>query len=93
MSHEHLGWLHDEPENVPDGHFIREMLVEITPAEAQEKHWGWGLVGWNPDPGGRYFTCKHWDEQTRLCGVYEDRPKMCRDHPCGVCQFGCGLSD
>lgn len=91
MSGQHLAWLELEPENVPDGPFIKDMLVELDPSVAREKHRGWGFVGWEPDEGERYFTCKHWDPSTRLCTVYEERPKMCRDHPCGACKFGCGV--
>lgn len=36
-----------------------------------------------------WFTCKHFDTTTRLCKVYEQRPRMCRDfnmwwNPCGM---------
>ena len=27
------------------------------------------------------FQCPHWDESTHLCGVYEDRPNICRLFP------------
>lgn len=27
------------------------------------------------------FRCPHWDEQTHLCTVYEDRPNVCRFFP------------
>lgn len=38
------------------------------------------------------FGCAYWDPVTRLCGSYETRPKMCRDHPYGnVCSYGCGV--
>lgn len=30
---------------------------------------------------GFWYTCKHWDKDTRLCKIYEFRPKMCRDYP------------
>jgi Fe-S-cluster containining protein len=52
-----------------------------------------------PDPpkwGKDYdlFTCKNWDEQTRLCGIYETRPNMCRDYPYEgrSCERGCGYA-
>ncbi len=39
------------------------------------------------------FTCRHWNSETKLCEIYEDRPDMCRDFPsedgCGVA--GCGF--
>jgi hypothetical protein len=27
------------------------------------------------------FRCPHWDQQSRLCSVYEDRPSICRLFP------------
>ncbi len=27
------------------------------------------------------FRCPHWDSNTRLCTVYEDRPKICKTFP------------
>jgi len=27
------------------------------------------------------FQCPHWDDQSHLCGVYEDRPNICRYFP------------
>lgn len=33
-----------------------------------------------------YFHCRHLDPKTSLCGIYEDRPSMCRDYPVdGAC--------
>ena len=38
------------------------------------------------------FNCKHFDKKTRLCGDYENRPKMCSGYPYkGVCERGCGF--
>ena len=35
------------------------------------------------------WTCNHFDTETRLCKIYEDRPKMCRDHPGkSECKYG-----
>lgn len=28
-----------------------------------------------------WFTCKHFDKQTRKCTIYEKRPVMCRTYP------------
>lgn len=44
------------------------------------------------DLGEGYFTCKNWDPATRLCGIYETRPEMCRAYPepgkvCGGCEL------
>ena len=43
------------------------------------------------DLGDGHYSCKHWDTETRLCRIYEQRPQMCRDYPepgskvCGWC--------
>jgi Fe-S-cluster containining protein len=29
----------------------------------------------------RYFRCTAWDPETRLCTIYERRPKLCREFP------------
>ena len=42
--------------------------------------------------GKGHFTCRFWDEETRLCLIYQSRPQMCRDFPdaySGPCSF-CG---
>ena len=41
---------------------------------------------------GCWFTCRHWDEGTRLCRIYDERPRMCRTYgePEQPCQHGCG---
>lgn len=37
------------------------------------------------------YTCKHFDKETRNCGIYEHRPLMCREYPNGYrCRYkGC----
>lgn len=27
------------------------------------------------------YRCSHFDQETRRCGIYEDRPQPCRDYP------------
>lgn len=43
--------------------------------------------------GSHQYTCKHYDKKTKLCTIYEIRPRMCRDYPNGhACLFpGCKL--
>lgn len=92
---EAVGWLWDDPEQVNDGPFLREMLIELDPIEAQRRHReSMGLAGWIPDEGEHYFTCKHWDTETRLCREYENRPAMCRDYPASgcACKHGCAYT-
>lgn len=50
--------------------FIQDMLV---PLEKDE-----GI------PNGQWFTCKHFDTQTRSCTVYFQRPGLCRRYPGAV---------
>jgi len=70
-----------------------DMLIPLTPKQASERHVQFGGVDrrrfrWSDR--GHQFTCRHWDEETRLCGIYEDRPDMCRNFPYGKsCPFGC----
>lgn len=80
--------------------FLVDMLIELTPEEAQaraEKHnvsppQGYTLDQW-ANQGSQLYTCRHWDEETMLCGVYEDRPRMCRDYPYAAkCQHDCACS-
>jgi Fe-S-cluster containining protein len=47
------------------------------------------------EAGRQLFTCAHWDRETHLCQIYDDRPVMCRDFPYrGKCKYheaGCTL--
>jgi Fe-S-cluster containining protein len=77
--------------------FLADMLVKLTPEEAMERGLrhevdpptGFDLREWSEHTGPLY-TCRHWDEETRLCTVYDQRPRMCRDYPyAGRCQHDC----
>ncbi len=41
-----------------------------------------------------WFTCKHLDQQSGKCTIYEKRPVLCRQYPskCSDPQLGCGLN-
>ena len=77
------------------------MLVPISREEAVARH----LRFYPDDPyeltggvaDGQYYRCTFWDEETRLCGSYEDRPAMCRRYPSydrgDACEYGCGYVD
>ena len=42
---------------------------------------------------GYWYSCKHFDTETRLCKIYESRPNMCRDYPYdSPCRY-CGLEN
>jgi Fe-S-cluster containining protein len=34
-----------------------------------------------PTLGAYYYRCKWFDQETRKCTNYENRPPMCRDYP------------
>lgn len=41
-----------------------------------------------PDPDRHYYSCKHWDQETGDCTIYEHRPQMCREYPYrGKCNY------
>ena len=73
--------------------FIMDMVIPLSYDEALARAAKFGVPvesipkprsGWSP------YTCRHWDEETRLCTVYEQRPRMCRDFPYdGPCRMGC----
>lgn len=56
----------------PDEHEARQLVDMLIP------------LGTAPDRAGKdreYFTCRHHDVVTGDCGIYADRPRMCRDYP------------
>jgi Fe-S-cluster containining protein len=48
----------------------------------------WGII----DKGQKQLTliiwqdCQHWNQDTRLCEIYENRPKICREFLCARAQ-------
>lgn len=91
------------PDEHRDGQQIGDMLQPLTLVEALERaeRFDFDTSTWTAlakdtlegrlqaQPPALY-TCKHWDEDTRLCGIYEDRPAMCRAFPYGKpCEHGC----
>lgn len=71
--------LRENPEKYRDGKFLADMLIELTPEEAMARAERFDIP--MAPPTKPVYTCRHWDEETRLCGVYEERPRMCRDYP------------
>lgn len=69
------------------------MLEPITVEEANARQLDLvrgGLTLFTPEDEGHLFKCHNWDEETRMCGIYEDRPPMCRTFPYGEpCRYGC----
>lgn len=77
---------------------LLELLYPLTYDEALERGVKYGITGLfgeglgigNPPENG-YYSCRAWDEETRLCAIYDTRPQMCRGYPYGRgCQHGCG---
>jgi Fe-S-cluster containining protein len=64
-----------------DGDLLAFMLREITVQEAADRRARFGVDKPVRDTGQQWFRCIYWDEETRLCGAYENRPAMCRDYP------------
>ena len=62
-----------DPARYDDGAQIAAMVIELEPEPKGSKAW----------------TCRHFDTESRRCGIYEDRPAMCRRYPndgtCGYC--------
>ena len=75
-----------------DKDYIADMIIPLTAKQARER-----IARFNMPPTGdlrkftgKIFTCRHWNEETRLCGAYENRPTMCRDFPYAQpCHQGC----
>lgn len=74
-------------ELTPNYATIIDMVIPIEPHE-------------NPDSEGNvgaWYTCSHWDTETRKCQIYETRPLMCRGYPygkeCTSCGSTCGTSE
>lgn len=77
-----------------DGEVIADMVVPLSLAEANERLERFGADReYGPESEGHVYTCRHFDDETRLCTIYEQRPEMCRDYPYGHdggCEYECG---
>jgi Fe-S-cluster containining protein len=81
-------------EGMRDGEVIAEMVIPLTVSEANERleRFGSGRE-YRKDSEGHVYTCRHFDDESRLCTIYEQRPEMCRDYPYGHdggCEYECG---
>jgi Fe-S-cluster containining protein len=87
-----------------DGAFIADMLIPLDLVSAAERMEKFGFSYWADQSlfdwdgrnlsgdGRRLMTCKHWDQESGLCGVYDNRPMMCREYPYYACDYRCGFS-
>lgn len=58
-----------------DGPMLFGMLIPLWP-DSRQGHW---------------YTCANLDPDSKLCRVYDKRPRMCRDYP-GEHVCSCGLA-
>src|SRR5690242_3294103 len=79
-----------------DGDQIAEMIIPLSLAEANERLDRFGADReYGAENEGYLYTCRNFDEATRLCKAYDERPEMCHDYPCareGGCEYGCGYA-
>lgn len=83
----------DIREEVRDGEVIADMVIPLSLSEANERLERFGADReYTSESEGHVYTCRHFDDETRLCTIYERRPEMCRDFPydAGGCEYGCG---
>lgn len=77
-----------------DAETLRDMLVPLSVPEARGRgerfNLGGGSVDEIAEAGLNFYTCAHWDEETRRCTNYENRPVMCRDYPYAQNCVHCG---
>jgi Fe-S-cluster containining protein len=79
-----------ERDTIEDQVDLLAMLVPLTHEEAADRRARFGVELPVRDEDPAYFRCVHWDETTRLCGNYENRPGMCRWYPYEQrCEHGC----
>lgn len=73
-----LDWI--KGTRVHDGDLLGFMLRKVTHEEAVERRREFG-VALPVNPDHQHYRCVYWNEATRLCGAYENRPSMCSDYP------------
>ena len=80
--------------SVRDGEQIAAMAMPLSVAEANDRLERFGSDRmYEEDCEGHVYTCRNFDEATRLCRIYEQRPEMCRAYPAsceGGCEYSCG---
>ena len=85
----------DMADEFQDGEVIADMVIPLSVAEANERLERFESDReYMPKWEGHVYTCRHFDERTRLCTIYEERPQMCRDYPygrAGGCEYQCGF--
>lgn len=74
-----MDWLRST--KVTDGDLLGFMLRSLTTQEAADRRARFGVE--QPiTEDMQYYRCIYWDEETRRCGAYSNRPSfMCGDYP------------
>jgi Fe-S-cluster containining protein len=79
-----------------DGEQIAGMVIPLSIAQANDRLEQFGSDRmYEDDCEGHVYTCRNFDDETRLCRIYEERPEMCRAYPAscaGGCEYSCGYS-
>ena len=77
-----------------DGERIAEMVVPLSVADANARLDRFGAERmYHADCEAHLYTCRNFDDATRLCTIYDERPEMCRVYPASCdtgCEYGCG---
>ncbi|MEZ4749866.1 MAG: YkgJ family cysteine cluster protein [Bdellovibrionota bacterium] len=63
---------------------MRRTFLSLSPKLCKKLRVHYGIEGGCVSCGAScnlMFQCPHWNPETRLCGVYEDRPNICRVFP------------
>lgn len=87
---------------VVDGDIVGFMLRPVSTDEATARLHKFAGRTNQAEPTRQYYKCIYWDEDTRLCTAYDNRPAMCKEYPyppiptrdtlaglCGECEYGC----
>src|ERR1035441_4571190 len=56
------------------------MLRPLSTEQAEARRLEFGIDK-AVQPDAQHYKCIYWDEDTRLCGAYGDRPQMCSEYP------------
>jgi len=63
---------------------VRRAVLSLCPPLARHLQQRFGLAGGCSHCGAScnlLFQCPQWDRKSRLCGIYNDRPNVCRLFP------------
>lgn len=81
--------LRHRAETLEDGAAIATMVRPVQDAAARARRFGLSPLS-NDSQTGHWYTCVHWNEWTRECMNYAERPAMCRRFPYGRTCNHCG---